>query len=128
MGHHASKHKNKSSGTKTTSRLSSSTKPTKTTSISNSKPGSVSKPKQTSTSISSSQKFTKESRPLGSKDDEEISNGNQSNGVNNNTPMNAREALARAAEERYKKLQEQKMGQSDRLRAKAKQSKNDKGL
>ncbi len=42
--------------------------------------------------------------------------------------MNAREALARAAEERYKKLQEQKMGQSDRLRAKAKQSKNDKGL
>lgn len=120
MGHHASKHKNKSSGTKTTSRLSSSSKPTKSTSISNSKSGSV--PKPTST-LTSSQKFTKESRPLGSKDNEDISNG-----INNNIPMNAREALARAAEERYKKLQEQKMGQSDRLRAKAKQSKNDKGL
>lgn len=124
MGHHASKHKNKSSGTKTTSRLSSSSKPTKSTSISNSKPGSVPKPTSTSTS---SQKFTKESRPLGSKDNEDISNGINNNN-NNNTPMNAREALARAAEERYKKLQEQKMGQSDRLRAKAKQSKNDKGL
>lgn len=122
MGHHASKHKNKSSGTKTTSRLSSSSKPTKSTSISNSKPGSVPKPTSTST-LTSSQKFTKESRPLGSKDNEDISNG-----INNNIPMNAREALARAAEERYKKLQEQKMGQSDRLRAKAKQSKNDKGL
>lgn len=122
MGHHASKHKNNSSGTKTTSRLSSSSKPTKSTSISNSKPGSVPKPTSTSTSTSS-QKFTKESRPLGSKDNEDISNG-----INNNIPMNAREALARAAEERYKKLQEQKMGQSDRLRAKAKQSKNDKGL
>lgn len=124
MGHHASKHKNKSSGTKTTSRLSSSSKPTKSTSISNSKPGSVPKPTSTSTS---SQKFTKESRPLGSKDNEDISNGINNNN-NNNTPMNAREALARAAEERYKKLQEQKMGQSDRLRAKTKQSKNDKGL
>lgn len=124
MGHHASKHKNKSSGTKTTSRLSSSSKPTKSTSISNSKPGSVPKPTSTSTS---SQKFTKESRPLGSKDNEDISNGINNNN-NNNIPMNAREALARAAEERYKKLQEQKMGQSDRLRAKAKQSKNDKGL
>lgn len=124
MGHHASKHKNKSSGTKTTSRLSSSSKPTKSTSISNSKSGSV--PKPTST-LTSSQKFTKESRPLGSKDNEDISNGINNNN-NNNIPMNAREALARAAEERYKKLQEQKMGQSDRLRAKAKQSKNDKGL
>lgn len=126
MGHHASKHKNNSSGTKTTSRLSSSSKPTKSTSISNSKPGSVPKPTSTST-LTSSQKFTKESRPLGSKDNEDISNGINNNN-NNNIPMNAREALARAAEERYKKLQEQKMGQSDRLRAKAKQSKNDKGL
>lgn len=120
MGHHASKHKNKSSGTKTTTKLSSS-KPNKTISISNAKPASV--PSQ-----STSQKFTKESRPLGSKDSADSNGTGVGNGNINNTPINAKEALARAAEERYKKLQEQKLGQSDRLRSKAKLSKNEKGL
>ncbi|RCK57362.1 hypothetical protein Cantr_06139 [Candida viswanathii] len=127
MGHHASKSKNKNKSATTTSKLGSSSKPTKTTTSSLAKPGSA--PKAASTA--GTQKFTTESRALGSKDGDEgnvVGSASNGNGNGDGAQLNAREALARAAEERYKKLQDQKLGQSERLRAKAKQSKNDKGL
>ncbi|CAX43161.1 conserved hypothetical protein [Candida dubliniensis CD36] len=118
MGHHASKHKHKTGIQSTTAKVgtNSSKSPTGSAPSSTLKSKSGSKPTIRITSKKS--QFTKESRPLGSKDEND----------HNNVSLNAKEASAKAAEERFQKLQGQKSGQRDRLRDKAKQSKNDKGL
>ena len=121
MGHHASKHKHKSGIHSTTAKVGTpSSKPKSSTTAA---PSSTLKlklgSKLTTRSTSRKSQFTKESRPLGSKDQ---------NDHQNNVTLNAKEALAKAAEERLQKLQGQKSGQRDRLKDKAKQSKNDKGL
>lgn len=49
-------------------------------------------------------------------------------GDSNGAALNAKEALARAAEERFKRMQEEREGQKERLRQKAKLSRAEKGL
>lgn len=126
MGNSSSKHKHQGHSLKSTpadnipkspkkSRLVASSPLSKRQTPSRPTPVTNTKPKSATTS---------ESRPLGSSDSSNNGIGQNSGGVS----QSAKEALARAAEERFKKLQEQKMGQKERLRSKAKTSRVEKGL
>ncbi|EMG45442.1 hypothetical protein SBY92_000346 [Candida maltosa Xu316] len=123
MGHNASKNKSTSKNQSTKHKSGS----TKSHSHSHSHSKTTSVPKSPAQALTPKpkpkQQLATESRPVGTRDDNDTAMKAPQNGQ-----LSAKEASARAAEERYQKLQSKNAGLNDRLKAKAKQGRNDKGL